>query len=475
MSRAKIALVVAVVVSAITATAYVTTTSKLERQIKSDVKKRVGNARDLLLQNATFDGFDLMNRASQFARTPGFATALANTDPRAQGLAAAQSIREALSNQKSDEPRPDFVALVNKDGTMIAIDPVMSVATDWKTRFPAVGMAIDQRRTAKDIWEWEGATMKVGVSPVIDRATNEILGAIAVAYPLDAAEAAKQEKLLGMNVAYFFKDKVRATSFGKTGQAKDEDIGKILYTQGLAKEALSKGGSSVVETSLGGDPYVVAAGLMPLNLTDKTSGAVVLMPLSAALDPVQSVKMTILLLGLAGLIISILAIFLTARLILAPAEEIEQGVGEIINGNIDYQFRPVGADFDGLANALNVMLARLLGRAEPGDEEYDDQGNVIGGTSKVQLADAEPPTAADQAALALANEPEQDYYRRLYNEFVDAKKKAGENVDGLNFDGFTAKLRMNEASLKKKYSAKAVRFRVQVKDGQVTLKPVPIL
>jgi hypothetical protein len=123
MSRAKIALVVAVVVSAITATAYVTTTSKLQKQIKSDVKKRVGNARDLLLQNATFDGFDLMNRASLFARTPGFATALANPDPRAQELSAAQSIREALSNLKAEEPRPDFVALVNKDGTMIAIDP----------------------------------------------------------------------------------------------------------------------------------------------------------------------------------------------------------------------------------------------------------------------------------------------------------------------------------------------------------------
>jgi hypothetical protein len=190
---------------------------------------------------------------------------------------------------------------------------------------------------------------------------------------------------------------------------------------------------------------------------------------------VNSVKMAILMLGLAGLVISILGIFLTARLILGPAEEIEQGISEIINGNIDYQFKPVGADFDGLANALNVMLARLLGRAEPGEEEYDDQGNVIGGTSKVQLADAEPPSAADKEALALANEPEADYYRRLYNEFVEAKKKAGDSVEGLNFDGFTAKLRMNEASLKKKYSAKAVRFRVQVKDGQVTLKPVPIL
>jgi hypothetical protein len=475
MSRAKIALVVAVVVSAITATAYVTTTHQLENKIKGDVKQRVQKAREALQQYAAFDALDLINRAQAFARTPGFATALANPDPRAQELSAAQSIREALSNLKPEDKHPDFVGLTNKDGVLVAIDPSGPFPTDWKARYPAVGASIAQRRSVKDVWEWENTVMKVGVSPVVDRATNEILGAIVVAYPLNAAEAAAQSNLLGTHVAYFFKDKVRATSFGKTGQAKDDAVAKVLYEKGLAKQALEKRQSEVVETTIGDEPYMAAAGALPLNLSDKTSGGVVLMSLAGALEPVQSVKMTILLLGLAGLVISILCIFLTARLILGPAEEIEQGVTEIINGNIDYQFKPVGADFDGLANALNVMLARLLGRAEPGEEEYDDQGNVIGGTSKVQLADAEPPSAADQQALALANEPEADYYRRLYNEFVEAKRKSGDNVEGLNFDGFSAKLRMSEASLKKKYSAKAVRFRVQVKDGQVTLKPVPIL
>ena len=479
MSRAKIALVVAIVISAITAGLYVSTTSTLEKTIKDDVKGRVRKAKELLIKNATFDALDLIKRAEGFARTPGFAAALANSDPRAQELNAAQSIREALSNLKENEAKPDFVALVNKDGNLVAIDPAGPFPTDWKARYPAVATTIVQRRSAKDVWDWENAPMKVGVAPVVDRATNEVLGAIVVAYPLNAAEANEQAKLLDMHVAYFFKEKVRATSFGKTGQANDEAVQNVLFEKGLAKAVLEKEkdkkAPDVVETTIGGEPYMVAAGALPLNLTDKTSGAVAMMSLARALEPVQAVKMTILLLGLAGLVISILGIFLTARLILAPAEEIEQGVTEIINGNIDYQFKPVGADFDGLANALNVMLARLLGRAEPGEEEYDDQGNVIGGTSKVQLADAEPPSAADQEALALANEPEADYYRRLYNEFIDAKKKAGENVEGVNFDGFTAKLRMNEAGLKKKYSARAVRFRLQVKDGQVTLKPVPIL
>jgi hypothetical protein len=76
-------------------------------------------------------------------------------------------------------------------------------------------------------------------------------------------------------------------------------------------------------------------------------------------------------------IVALLTMVLTARRILRQADEIELGISDIINGNLDRTFRPVGSDLDGLANALNVMLARLLGRAEPGEEEYDDEGNVV--------------------------------------------------------------------------------------------------
>jgi len=188
----------------------------------------------------------------------------------------------------------------------------------------------------------------------------------------------------------------------------------------------------------------------------------------------------VLLLGLGALVIAILAMLVTARLILGPAEEIELGVTEIINGNIEYTFKPAGADFDGLANALNVMLARLLGRPEPGEESFDENGNVQS-VGKVLLDDEASATlggtgsSTDPAVLALAQEPEPDYYKRIYNEYLEARKGVGESIDGVTFESFSAKLRLNEANLKKKYNCRAVRFRVQTKNGQVTLKPVPIV
>ncbi len=66
---------------------------------------------------------------------------------------------------------------------------------------------------------------------------------------------------------------------------------------------------------------------------------------------------------------------LTALRFIKPLDKIELGVAEIINGNIDYMFKPVGPDFEGLSNGLNVMLARLLGREEPNEDEAEEEAD----------------------------------------------------------------------------------------------------
>jgi hypothetical protein len=119
------------------------------------------------------------------------------------------------------------------------------------------------------------------------------------------------------------------------------------------------------------------------------------------------------------------------------------------------------------------MLARPLGRPEPGDEEFDEEGNpVIPGKVDFDEKDLAP---ADSAAMQLAAEPEPEYYTRLFNEYVKAREQTGTPASDLTFDSFIAKLRVNEGKLKAQHQCKAVRFRVVVADGKVTLKPVPIV
>ena len=93
------------------------------------------------------------------------------------------------------------------------------------------------------------------------------------------------------------------------------------------------------------------------------------------------------------------AVVMTAQRFIKPLDKIELGVAEIINGNIDYQFRPVGPDFEGLSNGLNVMLARLLGREEPNEDEPEEEQDETARwrSDQMQVEEGSGPTAAPAA------------------------------------------------------------------------------
>src|SRR5262249_13398818 len=218
---------------------------------------------------------------------------------------------------------------------------------------------------------------------------------------------------------------------------------------------------------------------LPEDYPAVTAGAVVLMAPSEQAERVSIVKIFILVLGLGALAAALFGMYMSNHRILNQVDQIELGVADIINGNLDRTFRPVGDELEGLANGLNVMLARLLGRPEPGEEEFDEDGNpIVPGRVEFEEADENAPAPVrpagpDPELAALAQEPEPDYYKRVFTEYVEGHKQIG-NPDEVSFENFIAKLRVNEGKLKAQYNCKAVRFRVIVKDGKVTLKPVPI-
>ncbi len=187
------------------------------------------------------------------------------------------------------------------------------------------------------------------------------------------------------------------------------------------------------------------------------------------------IKLFVMVLGLGALAIAMLGLYLSHRRLVAQIDQVELGVTDIINGNVDRTFRPVGEELEGLSNGLNVMLARLLGRPEPGEEDFDDEGNpIIPG--RVEFEDGEgaaPAPTTDPDLAALAQESEPDYYKRVYTEYLAARRATG-HPDEVSFENFIAKLKVNEGKLRAQYQCRAVRFRVVTKDGKVSLKPVPI-
>jgi hypothetical protein len=155
-------------------------------------------------------------------------------------------------------------------------------------------------------------------------------------------------------------------------------------------------------------------------------------------------------------------------------------VAEIINGNIDYTFKPVGPDFEGLSNGLNVMMARLLGRDEPNEDDVEEEADESERWRSEQMMVEElasspsSETSVDPAVQALAQENEALYFARVYGEYVAALKSQNKPTAGITVQAFTTKLRLVEGGLKQKWKCRSVRFRVVTQGDVVTLKPVPI-
>ncbi len=359
MSRPVLGAVVAGIIAVLTATAYFVTSGILRGGIERDVKLRVAKAQELLIQNSSLEMLGLLKRTEALARDPGLIKALVGgSGPNpVQAEQVFQKFRASLS---AGEDQPDIMALTDEKGKLVALvsgdRPVFrpiadTYIRDEKIKYPGLQAALGERRITSEVWDYENlGPMKAGVAPVYDPEIDNVVGAIILAYAMSATEAKAQQKLLGTDVAYFYGERVSATSFGPTGGAKQKGgakqtaLGKALFQgRGLAKAALTSenGLSDVAVVELDGDQYWATAGRMPRFATQPfpkdypeiVAGAMVMMSLGEAMEPLGAVKLAILLVGLASLVVALLGIFITARHILHPVEEIELGINDIINGN----------------------------------------------------------------------------------------------------------------------------------------------
>jgi len=494
MSRTVITTVVGVVIAALTVIAFVVFNISLGKKAHKRADEQLARAYQVVQRINQLQGIDVSNKAERLASRTEFVTAIESQSQSEKANQARIGFQKFMAEEKTGTLKPDIVALVAANGDLVAMYEVPSIPNEWHqenksetnptmhpTIIPAVNVVLGKRMIVSDLWSNKGTLMKIGVAPVIDFASadpEKPIGAIVVAYAVTAKSAQSDRGLLGTDIAYFDAKRVVASSFTR-GAGVDEDTAKA----GQVSDLIANGAlGEKQKVTIDGTDYIAASVMMPRNATKplpesyppQTAGAVVLASYAeedAALDNF-SFELLILLLGGGSLAIAMLGIYLTHRRMITQVDQIEQGVTDIINGNVDRTFRPVGYELDGLANGLNVMLARLLGRPEPGEEEFDEDGNPIM-PGRVDFEEGEDRPAVDPDLAALTQESEPDYYKRVYTEYLAARKAAGA-PDEVSFENFIAKLKVNEGKLKAQYQCRAVRFRVVTKDGKVTLKPVPI-
>ena len=497
MYRIRIGLIAAALILVATAFLFLWVTSDMKAAATKDANDKVLRAEKVYKDISQLRSLDLANFAAERGRKPSVVAVFDKTEDTALRQAAFDECEKLNGDLEREGRKADILAILNSNGKIIArnLDPEAGSGEDLRAKYPAVAQAL-KGVPVKDIWTWNLGGGKPGVHEVaiapITRPDSTIVGAILVAWVVSAKTAQNNRDLLGTEIGYFHAGTVHTSSFVSSADPLKEDVektqalGSLLFgDQKLAAAALSGGApgatasaTQVAHWFLEGRDYAVLAAPMPGNFADKTSGFAVLAALPDGTSWMQSHAMKVLLLGLLAVIVALVVASLTARRFIGPLDKIELGVAEIINTNIDYTFKPVGPDFEGLSNSLNVMLARLLGREEPNEEavEEEEEEGAADKRWKADLMsiDNTGGTASPATVAALAEESEAAYYPRLFNEYLNALRALGQPSGGLSVQAFMAKLSLAEAGLREKWECKSVRFQIVTDRGEISFKPVKI-
>jgi hypothetical protein len=476
MYRARIPLAAAAVILLTTIAVVLSARTSLRNAATTEVYKRVERAQAAWPSLDRVRGIDLTNDTATYAREDEVLGVFDKKGEDEQRQAAFVAVSVRNDRLEAQGRKADLVAVLRSNGHVVARDLNINAMydDDLKAAYPSVAKALAGVAN-KDVWNFDDHLYRVGAAPIRSR-TGAVVGALIIGYAASSGDAAADREKIGTDVAFFLDGKIRASSFGRES-AEEHDLSKALFADhGLADGALAGNLTKATQLRIGNNDYVAAAGPLPGNLTRSKSGFVVLTSLTAAHAGIASIEYLMVVLGLVGMLVALGAVVLTAMRFLQPLDHIETGVSEVINGNREYSFDTTSKDFEGLANALNVMQARLLGRPDPSDDELgssdDENGQRWGGELSVETSQTGPQKAPE--LMALAEEPEDSYLKRTFDDYVAARKQTNEGTEGLTFEGFVQKLKENEAALKAKHGARMVRFRVLVKENQTTLKPYPI-
>ncbi len=485
MHRMKIGLAAAAVILALTVAEFAMVTGPLKEAATRSVEDEVGRGKRLHSELSRLEALDFTNLVATLSRRAGTAAAFDRPDEHGRRQAAFDEC-EAINTRLAVQRKADIVALVDAQGKVVSRDLNADAmyGDDVRKQFPPVDAALKGAATHGMV-SLAGRMAQLAAAPVT-KADGKLLGVLLVGYAVSAKDAQAKHDQLGAHVGYLFKGQVQTSSFTEgVGPDAKEDGNKTHALTAALFQQPDKPGAQVLDKGVASEPFHVSldgqdylAIAAPLYPQDHSAGFVILQAHTAGIAGETGSKVFVF--GLIAILVAIGATVMTANRFIGPLDQIELGVAEIINGNIDYTFRPVGPDFEGLSNSLNVMLARLLGREEPNEDEVEDEdgnqrwqsGQMV--VDEIAAAEVTGRPNADPAVAALAAESDGAYYPRLYTEYQAALKAAGKPTKGLSVQLFTAKLRLLEGGLKQKWKCKLVRFRLVNNGGEITLHPVPI-
>jgi len=379
----------------------------------------------------------------------------------------------------------DFIAVTDIDGVELARTASGKWYKErWADKYKVVRNAL-KGIEGEDIWKVKGRISIVNCVPL--KSEGKVLGALIVANGIDE-ELARAEKVVGgSNYAFFSKDRIISSTITSVRQAQLNDY-FLRNSDRIAKVLLSRGDYFKETMLLGDETYDILLAPMT-SIQEKTlAGFAIIRSVSHHLRSYSQMRTYLFVVSLLFVLLGIPLALLILQQAYDTIDFILEGAHQIVIGNKDYQFSSEDPDLVGLGQAMNLMIAILLGKYIPEDEDEMDQMALKGAAfsrgkakaAKVAQVISDPVlietmNEADEKSIADAGAEDRDaHYKRLFDEFIKAKMRVGDDVSMVTKDRLRQKLERTEAKLCEKHGVKSVRFEVHVDGKKVTLKPFPV-
>jgi hypothetical protein len=459
--NAVIVLIVGLLAFAIVKTQLSLATSSTDQLKRSAQRDAVGVAAKLQL-----DGLRAERWLSAKAAEPATRALLTKATPDARGDAARQ-LSDQIANAAPGAigAKPSIVAVVDSNGKILGRNGSdLGRGDDVSATYAAFKEALAKTAPGSDVWtDTKRADQYIAsYAPVRDENNRTMMLVIGVA--LNDALARVTEASGGRGVLL-----VNAQGDVLASTQTSEDVKKAVKdASGDVKNAVTSG-----NTITGGKDSVLFAAV-PLDGFGEKKTAVVAVAPTSLLEGANGVPWSILGAMALGLILVIAGGWFLGGYISRPIAVLEEGLLAILNGQSDKRFELDHAELGGLAFRIDQLLNQLMGVEE---DTTDDQGRVSKSPSAQNFDNAyavnQPPAPAPAGPVNLAHEPADQYYARLYGEYITAKRSLGEQVDHITDAAFRSRIQGMEQEAAGKHG-RPVRYQVQVNGREVVLLAVPL-
>ncbi len=430
------------------------------------------------------DGLKVERWLTVKAAEPAAMDALNKADPSAAGDSATALCDSLVAAAKS---APDFqgnvpsiVLLVDASGKIVGRNnsPLLR-GDDIGKAYPTYQAAVSKGQSGSDVWinKSRNDQFLASYAPVRND-KGQVVGSIVVGIQINDELSRVADTITGRPVVIASGEKGAVSVLARSGAsttALDDAVTKAAADKGARDTVIAVIDKGHVDAAPATDMMVGAA---PLDLGDGKGKAIVTSAPGTVIPDAGSLATPLLGVMALGIILVAIGAWLLGNYISGPIATLEEGLLAIINGQQDKRFQLEHAELGGLAFRIDQLLNQLLGVEE---DTTDDEGRVSRAPSAAAMASAVavddqggPAAALDPAAVqALAAEPADQYYGRIYQEYIAAKKSLGEQTDHITPQAFQGRLQSMESDAMQKHG-KPVRYQVQTRGREVILVAVPV-